>query len=135
MYRTQPAKSRQHGLSMIGFLFVAVMLVALAMVAMKVVPAYIEFFGVKKVLADMAHQSDLRNMSNGEIRNDFEKRASVGYVKGVDGKDLVIDRRGSIPVVSADYTFRTKLVHNVSLVIDFSASSDPSAAPRNYVPD
>lgn len=135
MYRTHTAKSRQHGLTMIGFLFVAAMLVALAMLAMKVVPAYIEFFGVKKVLADMAHQSDLRNMSNVEIRNDFEKRASVGYVKGVDGKDLMIDRRGGVPVVSAEYTFRTKLVHNVSLVIDFSASSDPSAAPRNYMPD
>jgi hypothetical protein len=122
-------KSRQRGLSMIGFLFVAVILVALAMLAMKVVPAYIEFFGVKKVLADMAHQSDLRNMSNAEIRNDFDKRASVGYVEGVKGKDLMVDRRGGVPVVIADYTFRTKLVHNISLVIDFSASSDPRAAP------
>ncbi|MDT3705336.1 MAG: DUF4845 domain-containing protein [Thiobacillus sp.] len=129
MHCAHPVKSRQRGLSMIGFLFVAVMLVIIAMLAMKVVPAYIEFFGVKKVLADMAHQSDLRNMSNGEIRNDFDKRASVGYVKGVTGKDLVVDRRGGVPVVSADYTFRTRLVHNISLVIDFSASSDPSSAP------
>ncbi len=125
----RPMKSRQCGMSMIGFLFVALMLVMLAMLGMKVVPAYIEFFGVKKILADMAHSSDLRNMSNGEIRNDFEKRASVGYVKGVTGKDLLVDRRGGVPVVSAEYTFRTRLVHNVSLVIDFSASSDPNAAP------
>jgi hypothetical protein len=130
MHRAQPMNTQQRGLSMIGFLFVAAILVALAMLAMKVVPAYIEFFGVKKVLADMAHQSDLRNMSNGEIRNDFDKRASVGYVEGVTGKDLMVDRRGGIPVVIAEYTFRTKLVHNISLVIDFSASSDPSAAPR-----
>lgn len=129
MHCAHPVKSHQRGLSMIGFLFVAVMLVFIAMLAMKVVPAYIEFFGAKKILADMAHQSDLRNMSNGEIRNDFDKRASVGYVKGVTGKDLVVDRRGGVPVVSADYTFRTKLVHNISLVIDFSASSDPSSAP------
>jgi len=129
MHRAHPTRTQQRGLSMIGFLFVAVMLVMLAMLAMKVVPAYIEFFGVKKVLADMAHQSDLRNMSNGEIRNDFEKRASVGYVEGIKPQDISIDRRGPVPVVSADYTFRTKLVHNISLVIDFSASSDPSAAP------
>ena len=129
MHRAHPTRTQQRGLSMIGFLFVAVILVMLAMLAMKVVPAYIEFFGVKKVLADMAHQSDLRNMSNGEIRNDFEKRASVGYVEGIKPQDISIDRRGPIPVVSADYTLRTKLVHNISLVIDFSASSDPSAAP------
>ena len=132
MHCAHPMRTRQRGLTMIGFLFVAVVLVMLAMLAMKVVPAYIEFFGVKKVLADMAHQSDLSNMSNGEIRNDFDKRASVGYVKGVTGKDLMVDRRGGIPVVVAEYTFRTKLVHNISLVIDFSASSDPGAAPRDY---
>jgi Tfp pilus assembly protein PilV len=36
-----PLQSQQRGLSMIGFLFVAVMLVAVAMLAMKLVPAYI----------------------------------------------------------------------------------------------
>jgi hypothetical protein len=115
---------------MIGFLFVAVMLVAVAMLAMKLVPAYIEYFSVKKILATMGHQSDLRNMSNAEIRNDFARRASVGYVEVVKPQDISVDRRGGVPVVSADYTFRTKLVHNISLVIDFSASSDPNAAPR-----
>jgi hypothetical protein len=122
-------KSRQRGLSMIGFLFVAVVLVMLAMLAMKVVPAYVEFFSVKKILATMGQQSELRNMSNAEIRNDFARRASVGYTTVVKPQDIHIDRHGSVPVVSADYTFRTKLVHNISLVIDFSASSDPRAAP------
>jgi len=134
MHTLQP-KSSQRGISMLGFLFVAIVLVLLAVLAMKVVPAYIEYFGVKKVLADMASQSDLRNMSNAEIRNDFDKRASVGYVKEVTGKDLVVNRAGGIPVVMAEYTFRTGLVHNISLVIDFSASSDPKAAPRSHLPD
>jgi hypothetical protein len=128
MHRAHPTRTQQRGLSMIGFLFVAVVLAMLAMLAMKVVPAYIEYFGVKKVLADMGHQSDLRNMSNGEIRNDFEKRASVGYVEGIKPQDISIDRRGPVPAVNVDYTFRTRLIHNISLVIDFSASSDPKAA-------
>jgi hypothetical protein len=32
-------------------------------------------------------------------------------------------------VISAEYEFRTKLVGNVSLVVDFSTSSDSSATP------
>ncbi len=135
MHCPRPMRTQQRGLSMIGFLFVAAVLVALAMLAMKVVPAYIEYFGVKKVLADMGHQSDLRNMSNSEIRNDFAKRASVAYIEVVKPQDISVDRSSSVPVVSVDYTFRTKLVHNISLVIDFSASSNPGAAPRQYSPD
>ncbi|MHB1145184.1 MAG: DUF4845 domain-containing protein [Thiobacillus sp.] len=122
-------KSRQRGLTMFGFLFVAVVLVAVALLAMKLVPAYVEYFSVKKILNTMGQESDLRSKSNAEIRNDFSRRASVGYVTVVKAQDISIDRSGGVPVVSADYVFRTKLVGNVSLVVDFSASSDPRAAP------
>jgi len=122
-------KRRQHGLSMFGFLFVAAVLVAVAMLAMKLVPAYIEFFSVKKILATMGQESDLRSKSNAEIRSDFTRRANVGYVTVVKPEDLSIDRSGGVPVVSVDYEFRTKLVGNASLVVDFSASTDPNAAP------
>ncbi|HET9463497.1 MAG TPA: DUF4845 domain-containing protein [Thiobacillus sp.] len=129
MTRTPPMQSRQRGLSMIGFLFVAAVLVALAMLAMKLVPAYIEFFSVKKILATMGQASDIRSKSNAEIRGDFARRANVGYVTVVKPGNLTIDRRSGIPVISADYEFRTKLFGNVSLVVDFSASTNPKAAP------
>lgn len=129
MTRTPPMQSRQRGLSMIGFLFVAVVLVAIAMLAMKLVPAYIEFFSVKKILATMGQEADIRSKSNAEIRSDFSRRANVGYVTVVKPEHLTIDRSGGTPIISADYEFRTQLVDNISLVIDFSASTNPNAAP------
>jgi len=131
MTRARPLQSQQRGLSMIGFLFVAVVLVMIAMLAMKLVPAYIEFFSVKKILATMGQESDLRSKSNAEIRSDFVKRANVGYVTVVKPEDLTIDRSSGVPVISADYAFRTKLFGNVSLVVDFSASTNPNAAPAS----
>jgi len=128
MHCTPSMQSRQRGLSMIGFLFVAVVLVMIAMLAMKLVPAYIEYFSVKKILATMGQEPDLKSKSNADIRNDFVKRAEIGYVTVVKPEDIVVDRHGAVPVISTDYTFRTKLVGNVSLVVDFSASSDPNAA-------
>jgi hypothetical protein len=121
-------KSQQRGISMIGFLFVAIVLVMVAMLAMKLVPAYIEFFSVKKILSTMGQEADFKSKSNAEIRNDFSNRANTSYVTVVKPSDLSIDRSGGIPVVSADYTFRTQLIGNVSLVVDFSASSDPRTA-------
>jgi len=122
-------QSQQRGVTMIGFLFVAFVLIMVALLGMKLVPAYIEFFSVKKILATMGQDSDLKSKSNGEIRNDFIKRANVGYVTVVKPEDLSIDRRNGVAVITADYAFRTKLVDNISLVVDFSASSDPNAVP------
>ena len=129
MYRARPMQNQQRGLTMIGFLFVAFVLVMVAMLGMKLVPAYIEFFSVKKILATMGQDSDLKSKSNAEIRSDFIKRANVGYVTVVKPEDLSIDRRGGTLVISAEYEFRSKLVGNTSLVVDFSASSDPNAVP------
>ena len=129
MYRARPMQNQQRGLTMIGFLFVAFVLVMVAMLGMKLVPAYIEFFSVKKILATMGQDSDLKSKSNAEIRNDFIKRANVGYVTVVKPEDLSIDRSGGTLIVSVEYEFRSKLVGNISLVVDFSASSDPNAVP------
>jgi len=129
MQRIPTLKQSQRGLTMFGFLFVAAVFIAIAMLAMKLVPAYIEFFSVKKILSTMGQEAELKSKSNGDIRTDFGRRAGVGYVTVVKPEDITIDRHGGVPVISADYAFRTKLVGNVSLVVDFSASSDPNAAP------
>jgi hypothetical protein len=125
-----PSVRRQRGLSMIGFLLVAALVVMAAMVAMKLVPAYIEFFSVKKILVSMSQEADFRGKSNADIRNIFSRKTSADYVSVVKADDLMIDRSSGTPVVSVDYEFRTKLIGNVSLVVDFSASSDPNAASR-----
>lgn len=128
MHHLRTMKAQQRGLSMLGFLFVAIMLVLVATFAMKLVPAYIEFFAVKKVLSVMGSDSELKTQSNAEIRNSFMKRAGIDNIKAVEPSDLVIDRRNGGLVISTEYAFREKLFGNVSIVVDFKASSDPNAA-------
>jgi len=129
MHRACSLQTQQRGLTMIGFLFVAFVLVMVAMLGMKLVPAYIEFFSVKKILATMGQDSDLKSKSNSDIRTSFSNRANVSYVTVVNPEDILITRQGGVPIISVQYEFRSKLVGNVSLVVDFSASSDPNATP------
>ena len=120
----------QRGATMIGFLFMAVVLIAIALLAMKLAPAYIEFYSVKNILAAMGQDSEIKTMSKADIRNSFSKRANVGYVTVVKPDDLTIDRSGGKTIISADYEYRTPLIANISLVVDFSASSDAESAPK-----
>jgi len=118
---------KQRGVSMFGFMLVAVVVIIFAMLAMKLVPAYIEFFSVKKILNAMGQDSETKSMSNADIRNSFAKRADVGYVKAVKPSDLDIDRSGGKMVISTEYEYRTPLVANISLVVDFKASSNTAS--------
>lgn len=118
---------KQRGVSMFGFLLIAMVVVMLAVLAMKLVPAYVEFFSVKKILNAMGQESELKSMSNAEIRNSFAKRAEVGYVTVVKPEDLEIDRSGGKVVLTTEYEYRKPLVGNISLIVDFKASSNTAS--------
>lgn len=118
---------KQRGVSLLGFMFAAVLVIVIAMLAMKLVPAYIEYFSVKKILSSMGQDSEIKSMSNADIRNSFSKRANVGYVTVVKPENIDIDRTGGKLVISTEYEYRTPLVANISLVVDFKATSDASS--------
>lgn len=118
---------KQRGVSMLGFMFMSVAVIIIAMLAMKLVPAYLEFFSVKKILNSMGQDNETKSMSNNEIRSSFAKRANVGYVTVVKPEDLAVDRSGGNIVISTEYEYRTKLVANISLVVDFKATSNTAS--------
>jgi len=115
---------KQRGATLLGMLIVGAFVVFVALIVMKVTPAYIEFMSVKKVLKAMQSES-LGTMSNKEIKDSFEKRASVAYVETVKGSDLVIEKNpDGNAVVSVSYEVVKPIMGNVSVLIDFSARSD-----------
>jgi cell division protein FtsL len=114
---------QQRGLSMVEFMFWGIAIVIVALVAMKLVPAYMEYLTVKKILADIGSEVGTKSMSNAEIRDRFARRAMIDNISSVAPGDLKISRDNNRTVVSVEYTFQTPLVGNVSLLADFSASS------------
>lgn len=119
---------RQRGLTMFSFLFVAVAVVFVALLAMKLVPAYMEFFTIKKILTDIGSSPNIATMSNAEIRTSYDKRANIDYVTTVRPSDLEIERQNGVSVVSVNYIYQTPLVGNVSLLVEFKASSGGSSS-------
>ena len=117
-------RRQQRGVTLVGMVLWGVVIVFVALVAMKLVPAYTEFITIKKILVDIGGEAGLKNMSNAEIRDRFARRAMVDNISTVTPADLRISREEGKTVVSVEYTFRTPLVANVSLLADFSASSE-----------
>ena len=115
---------KQHGLSLIGILFWIIVLVFVAILGFRLVPAYTEYFSVVKVLKEIGQDPNINSMSNGNIREKFSKFANVDYITSVKPSDLDISHNNGQTVVSVQYEYRTKLFANISLLIDFSASSN-----------
>lgn len=116
-------KKNQRGMTLFGVMFVGMVLVGGAILVMQLIPPYLEFWSVQKVLSVMAKDSALPGMTPGEARLSFDKRANIDNIKAVTGKDLEISKEGGKTVVSASYTVTVPIVGNLSALMEFQAST------------
>ena len=115
-------RTRQRGLSMLGFLFVAAVVVVCIMVGFRVMPAYIEYYSIQKALEQaLADAKDLN--STAEIRSAFQKRADAGYIESVQSRDVDITKTKNDVTASASWNRKLPLVANVSLFLEFEAAA------------
>jgi hypothetical protein len=112
----------ESGVSLSGLIVVLVVLGAVALVAIKVTPAWIEYRAVKQAIA----KAKAGGASVREIQQAFDKNADVNNIDAIAGRDLVISRDGGTPEVSFRYEKRVPLAGNVSLLFDFAGTTDPA---------
>jgi len=116
-------RNRQQGITLMGLIVVAFVLVFAALLAMKLVPPYIEYFAVKKALAGIAVDTRGRGTSVAEIRRLFENRSTIDDIHSVGSSDLEITKEGNGYLVRAAYRREIPLFGNIGVFIDFTASS------------
>jgi hypothetical protein len=114
--------NRQRGISLLGALAGMVLLALLALVGMKVFPAVVEFYSVKKTFATMEASGDTKGTVS-EIRRAFDRRALIDGVTVIAGADLDITKDSGETVVMAAWSVKVPIVSTVSLCIDFSATT------------
>ena len=119
---------RQRGMSFISILVLVILGLVIALLVMKLTPAYIEFFSVKKIMATMAVDPAFPDMSPAQIRDSFDRRAVIDYVSVVDGKDLDLSKVNGQNVASIEYSQKIPLAFNISACLDFSATTATNSA-------
>lgn len=107
---------RSKGISMFGFIMAMIVVVMAAVVAMKVVPMYIEFNSVKQAMNGVAgEQFD----STAAVRESLMKRFNINYVETVKREDITIAQKEGKYNVGVDYYVDKPLVGNLSLSAHF----------------
>lgn len=122
--RYHTLRQKQRGISLSGLLVWAVILILVSISGLKVAPAYIEFSTIKRNLAAMVKDIDTQTTSPSQIKIMFDKRAQIDSIKSINGQDIKINKENGRVVLNASYVVRIPLVSNISLQIDFQASSE-----------
>jgi Tfp pilus assembly protein PilE len=111
----------ERGLTIIGFVFVAVVVVIFALVGFRVLPAYVEYFQVQKALQGSLEDSETANLA--EVRRNFDRRISASYVDSVRPTDVTVSRQGNQIVASIVWQRILPMIGNASILLDFDATA------------
>ena len=122
---------KQRGITVIGLVFVLVTLGVVAVMGMKLMPAYLEYFSVKKAIVKLSNEPSFAAMSKKDIVDEFDRSATIDDIKVITGHDLEItkDDAGK-PVVSIEYQATVPLIANISALIDFRVSTESAKTSK-----
>ena len=112
-------RSRQHGVSLMGLIFVLFLVVVVALFAMKVIPSFLEFRTAKTAIELVARAAQ----SPQDARRAFENRAAIDNINSIRPQDLEITREGNQLVIAFAYRKEVTLFGPVGLYIDYAANS------------
>ena len=113
-------RERQRGVSMLGVLIICVAIVLIVVGALKVVPTYLEYRGIKA--AAVAAKAGGRTVV--DVQKAFDRAANINDITTISGKDLEITKEGDNIIVAFKYEKKVPMFYGVSLLIEYSGSSE-----------
>ena len=114
-------KRTQGGMTMLGFLITLSVVILFIFCGMKIVPMYIEYYSVKKMMAAISNNPESANSSKDQIRKMFRRSLEIDYVKIITPEMLKIETTDSGYNLVMDYERREPLIANLDVVGKFHA--------------
>ncbi|WP_267221743.1 DUF4845 domain-containing protein [Dyella silvae] len=116
-------KSKQTGITLIGFMFVLVVASFFGFMAMKLVPAYVEFMGVNKAMNQVA-SGGAEGRSLDSLRRDLIYKLDFQYVADatIKPKDITLKRADNAAELMVSYDKRIPFMYNIDFLLHFEKS-------------
>ncbi len=114
---------KQEGVTLSGFIVVAIIVIIFLLFGFKVGPAYFEYFTIQKQLKAIAENPAAKGGGRREVETAFASRSAIEDIKSIGASDIQIAKEASGVVLSAEYSVKVPIVGNMSACMDFSPSS------------
>jgi len=111
---------KQQGMSTLGILMAVVLVVSGMLLAMKLVPLYINDYAIAKAVASLETDQNLYGKTKTEIRSILRRKLTADYTEGLDDDEIQIEKRKGVITIDVIYEARVPVVHNLDVVANFS---------------
>lgn len=116
-------KHTQRGISMTGIVLIIAGLLFVAILAMKLIPAYMHSAQIEHIFKAVVNDPEMQNAAVKDIRASYAKRATMDYITDITAEDIEVSKDGGSLTLSASYAVKIPVAGNISLVLEFNPSS------------
>jgi hypothetical protein len=114
---------RQKGVTLLGFLVLAVALIFVALLLFKIGPPYVEYLTIQSNLKAIANDPEGRAGVRRVVEDLFDRRSAIENISSVKASDIIITPSAGGPVLSFEYTVCVPLVFNIRACMDYNPTS------------
>lgn len=116
-------KSKQSGVTLMGFLIILIVLAFFGFMAMKLVPSYTEFMGVTKAMNQIA-STGAEGRTLDDLRRDLIFKMGFQYVDDstVKPADITLLRDNGATQLHVEYEKVVPFMYNISFLLEFEKS-------------
>jgi hypothetical protein len=113
------SRSRQAGITALGFLILAIFVGLFAFAAIRLTPVYLNYMKVAGVLDGVYKEFDSQNPSRSAIVTSIRRRFDVESVGVISARDIKVVNQGGGFQVQAVYDHTAPFIANVSFTVHF----------------
>lgn len=115
---------KQRGLTITGFIMVAIVVMLVLVTSFKVVPVLIEYKAIERQMKSIADDPTLRGASRPTLDRAWAMRASVDDIKSITNEQIDFAKQGDQISVTGEYSVKVPLFWNTSACFDFKPTSN-----------
>ena len=108
---------KQRGVTMVAIAAGLALLAFFVMIALTLVPVYMENFSVSSHVSRLAKDSRTKEMTKDEIKKTLIKRLGIDDVKNVTQQDIIVSEISGGYRIEVDYEVRKSFLGNIDVAV------------------
>ena len=124
---SKPLIRRQRGVTAIGWLIILGLIAFFTLLALRIVPMYMEYFGVVSIAEKVANEPQIKMMRRSEIGRKITSMLDMNNIENVTEKDFKIEKKSGKMTIGFEYEVRAPMFKQIGIVGHFSHTVEVGA--------
>ena len=115
--------NKQRGVGMAGIIFIIAAVLFVAILGMKVVPAYLHSIQIQRIFKVIVNDPEMQVATTKEILDSYSKRATMDFINDISAGDIEVVKDSGSFSLSTSYSVKVPVAGNMSLLLEFNPSA------------